>query len=153
MEKTYDALDNGVGHLVGVEELGLGLATVGALGVPPAGSITIESGTSTVDGDLVASDGDEGAVPLLVAEGGGTLEDDVGLGLEASQVKSGAGRDGNVVESDGGASLLVLDSRSSVGEGTAVTLGEGGGSSNDGCGSQCHSREGSEKMHSESWNE
>jgi len=129
---------------VGVEELGLGLATVGALGVPPAGSIAIESGTSAIDGDVVARDGDERALPLLVTEGGGTLEDDVGALREVGQVEGGAGRDSDVVEGDGGARLFVLDGISGVGESAAVALG---GSGDDRGGSQCHGGEGSEEMH------
>jgi hypothetical protein len=88
--ETYDALDDGVGHLVSVEHLGLGLATVSALGVPPTGSISVESGTSAVDGDVVTRDRDERTLPLLVAEGGGTLEDDVGALLQIGQVEGGA---------------------------------------------------------------
>ena len=133
-----------------VEHLGLGLATVGALGVPPTGSISIESGTSAVDGDVVARDGDEGTLPLLVAESGGTLEDDVGTLLEVGQVEGGAGRDSNVVEGDSGARLLVLDGISGVGESAAVALG---GSSNNRGGSQCHGGEGSEEMHVKRLNE
>jgi hypothetical protein len=129
---------------VGVEELGLVLATVRALGVPPAASITIESGTSAVDGDVVAGDGDEGTLPLLVTESGSTLEDNVGTLLEVGQVKSGAGRNLNIVEGDGGARLLVLDGIGGVGESAAVALG---GSSNNRGGSQCHGGEGSEEMH------
>jgi hypothetical protein len=129
---------------VGVEELGLFLAAVGALSVPPAGSVTIESGTSAVDGDGIAGDGDEGTSPLLVTEGGGTLEDDVGTLGKTGQVKGGAGRDGNAVEGDGGARLLVLDGRGGIGESAAVALG---GSSDDRGGSQCHGGEGSEEMH------
>lgn len=37
-----DVLDLGVGQAVSVEELGLGLAAVGSLAVPPAGTITVE---------------------------------------------------------------------------------------------------------------
>ena len=131
---------------MGVEELGLFLAAVGALSVPPAGSVTIESGTSAVDGEGVAGDGDEGTGPLLVTEGGGTLEDNVGTLVETGQVKSGAGRDRNVVEGDGGARLLALDGSGGVGESAAVALG---GSSDDRGGSQCHGGEGSEEMHGE----
>ena len=149
-DRTYDALDDGVGHLVGVEELGLFLAAVGSLSVPPAGSIAVESGTSAIDSDGVTGDGDEGTGPLLVAEGGSALEDDVGTLGEVGQVEGGAGRDGNVVEGDGGARLLVLDSIGGVGESAAVALG---GSSDDRGGSQCHGGEGSEEMHVKRLNE
>lgn len=52
-----DVLDVRVGHLVSVEELGLGLATVGTLAVPPSATLTVKDGSrSTDDGDLVARD-------------------------------------------------------------------------------------------------
>ena len=70
-----------------VEELGLGLAAVGTLGVPPARSITIKSCTSTIDSERVTRDGNERARPLLVSEGGCALEDDVrSLQSEEEQV-------------------------------------------------------------------
>lgn len=127
-----------------VEELGLVLAAVGALGVPPAASIAVESGTSAVDGDVVTGDGDEGTLPLLVTESGSTLEDNVGALLEVGQVKGGAGRNLDIVEGDGGARLLVLDGIGGVGESAAIALG---GSRDDRGGSQCHGGEGSEEMH------
>lgn len=61
-----------------VEELGLGLAAVRALGVPPASTITVESSTSTVDSERVTRDGDKRASPLLVSKGGSALENDMG---------------------------------------------------------------------------
>ena len=61
-----------------VEELGLGLATVRALGVPPASTIAVESSTSTVDSERVTRDGDQRTLPLLVSKGGSALEDDMG---------------------------------------------------------------------------
>jgi hypothetical protein len=45
--------------------------------------------------------------------------------FELSKVESCSGRDGNVVEDDGRAAALVLDSRGSVGEGAAGTGFEG----------------------------
>jgi hypothetical protein len=75
---TYQSLDDRVCHRVGVEELGLGLAAVRALGVPPASTITVESSTSTIDSERVARDGDKRASPLLVSKGGSALEDDMG---------------------------------------------------------------------------
>lgn len=74
-----DALDLGVDQFVGIEELGLLLAAVTPLAIPPAGSITIENGTGgSPDSDISPGDGDQGARPFLVAEGGGSLEDDLG---------------------------------------------------------------------------
>lgn len=72
------ALDGGLLHGVGVEELGLGLATVRALAVPPLGAVAIDNvARGAGDGDVSAGDRDQGAFPLLVAEGSGTLEDDL----------------------------------------------------------------------------
>jgi hypothetical protein len=54
-----DALDLGVDHLVGIEELGLGLAAVSSLAIPPAGTISIENGTrSSLDSNVSSGDGD-----------------------------------------------------------------------------------------------
>jgi hypothetical protein len=60
-----------------VEELGLSLATVGALGVPPARAIAIESSTGTIDSERITRDGNERARPLLVSKSGCALEDDM----------------------------------------------------------------------------
>ena len=74
---TYQTLDDRVCHGVGVEELGLGLAAVRTLGVPPACTITIESSTSAIDSERVTRDGNKRTLPLLVSKGGSTLEDDM----------------------------------------------------------------------------
>lgn len=72
------ALDGGLLHGVGVEELGLGLASVGALAVPPLGAVAIDDmARGAGDSDVSSGDGDQGAFPLLVSEGSGTLEDDL----------------------------------------------------------------------------
>jgi hypothetical protein len=75
---TYQTLDDRVRHGVSVEELGLGLAAVRALGVPPASTITVEGSTSTVDSERVTRDGNKRTLPLLVSKGGSALEDDMG---------------------------------------------------------------------------
>jgi hypothetical protein len=50
-----DVLDLGVDHLVGVEKLRLGLAAIGSLSVPPAGTITVKDGTGgSLDSDVSA---------------------------------------------------------------------------------------------------
>lgn len=134
---------------MGVDELGLLLAAVGALGVPPTLSIAIESGTSAVNGDVVAIDTDKRTFPLLVAESGGTLEDDLGARLQAGEVEGLASGDLDVGKSDGRARLLVgLDILGTAGaaERAAVALVDDGGSS-QGRGSQCHGGEGSEEVH------
>jgi len=75
---TYQTLDDRVRHRVSVEELGLGLAAVGTLGVPPASTITVEGSTSAIDGERVTRDGNKRALPFLVSKGGSALEDDMG---------------------------------------------------------------------------
>ena len=73
-----EALDGGVGQAVGVKGLWLGLATVGALAIPPLGSVEVDDMASgTGDGDVRTRDRDQRSLPLLVAEAGGTLEDDL----------------------------------------------------------------------------
>lgn len=72
-----DVVEDGVSQAVGGEELGLLLATVSALAVPPTGTVSVEGGTGTVDSDLLSRDLQKRASPLLVAPGGGTLEDDL----------------------------------------------------------------------------
>jgi hypothetical protein len=73
-----DVLDLGVDHLVGIEELGLGLAAVCSLSIPPASTISIEDGTrGSLDSDVSSRDGNQGAGPFLVAEGGLSFEDDL----------------------------------------------------------------------------
>lgn len=67
-----------VRQVVGVEELGLGLAAVGALSVPPSGTVGVEVGAGRAfNGDLVALDLQKRAIPLLVAPSGLALEDDL----------------------------------------------------------------------------
>jgi hypothetical protein len=74
--------DVGLVQLVRVEELGLGLAAVATLGVPPAGAVAVDLGAGLLlDGDGGSGDRDQGALPLFVAEGGFSLEDDLSRGL------------------------------------------------------------------------
>lgn len=73
-----DVLNLGVGQTVGVEELGLGLAAVCSLAVPPAGTISVQlRACRTLDGDGGSGNGDQRSFPFLVAEGGGSFEDDL----------------------------------------------------------------------------
>lgn len=73
------ALDDGVAvKLVGVEELGLVDTAVGALAVPPPATVTINQvALGTSDRDIGSGNTDQRTVPLFVAEGRGTLEDDL----------------------------------------------------------------------------
>ena len=73
-----DALEGRVLNIVDVHELGLGLATVGALAVPPAGTVTVDD-TAVGHGDsqVLTTEADQGTLPFLVAERSGTLEGDL----------------------------------------------------------------------------
>lgn len=156
--QDVQALDVGALEAVGVEELGLGLAAVAALAVPPAGALAVNGVSGgTVDLDVAAGEGDEGSLPLLVAEGGLALEGDLfrswsvkvprsgsvaagflrtkcrtygGAGLEAGHVEGGTGGDGNAVQDNAGAAGLALDGGGGIGEGAAgagLNLGNRGG--------------------------
>lgn len=134
------ALDAGRAlEAVGIEELGLGLAAVGALAVPPLGTVAInDMARSTDNFDVAARDADERTAPLLVAEGGGALEGDGGAILQAGEIQSSTGRDGDVVQDDAGAGALALDGRGSIGEGARGPLSElsGGSGSEGGAGAE-----------------
>lgn len=147
-----DVLDLGVCHLVGVEELGLGLAAVGTLAVPPSATLAVNNGArSTDNGDLVTRNGNKRTAPLLIAKGSGTLEGDGGARSQTGQIKGGSSGDNGIVDDNAGARLLLLEnvgssrgsresttaalleSRSSVG-GTADKSGNGeAGELNHGC--------------------
>lgn len=64
--------------IMGIEELGLGLATVGTFTVPPTCAVGVQVGTAgTLDGDSSTRNLQQGATPFLVSPGGLTLEDDL----------------------------------------------------------------------------
>lgn len=68
--------DSRVIQVMGIEELGLRLATVGTLAIPPALSSTVDSvvgGAS--NNDVGTRDLNEGSVPFLVSKGGLAVED------------------------------------------------------------------------------
>jgi hypothetical protein len=136
------ASDGGLLQGVRVEELWLGLATVGTLSVPPLGTVTVKDGAgSTSDGDVGTRDGDKRTRPLLVTEGGLTLKDDLGTLGQTSKVKSGTGWDGHAADGNGAARGLALDSSRGTGESTGGTLADhswsgGWGGSDHGCGGQ-----------------
>jgi hypothetical protein len=65
-------------EIMGIEELGLGNATVATFAVPPTRTIGVEVGTAgTLDGDSSTGDLEEWATPFLVSPGGLTFEDDL----------------------------------------------------------------------------
>lgn len=104
-----DVVDVRVNHLVGSEELRLGLATVGALGVPVLLAEAVQrSAGGTLDGDASAGNVQKRSLPLLVAEGGLALEDDLGVVLQLGEVQGGSRRDGDILEGDGRARSLLL---------------------------------------------
>lgn len=122
--QDLDVVDGGLAlQGVSVEELWLGLSTVGTLAIPVLGSVTIENASGgTGNSDVSSGDGDERTGPLFVTEGGSTLEDNVGTRFEASQVEGGSGWNGDGADDDGCAGSLGLDGSS----GTAGS-GEGAG--------------------------
>lgn len=118
------ALDGRAVELMGVEEFRLVLAAVGALAVPPFGSVAIDKMTArTLDGDVGTGEADQGTLPLLVVEGSSTLESDGSAVLEVGQIKSLASRDGNVLEHDVAAALLAIFGVRGGREGAGVTSG------------------------------
>lgn len=73
-----EVLDGGLLERVCVKHLGLGLAAVAALAVPPLGAIAVNDVTrSAGDSDVGTGHGNERAFPLLVAERGGAGESDL----------------------------------------------------------------------------
>lgn len=75
---NIQASDGRVIEIVGIEELWLGLSTIGSLAVPPALSTAVDGVVgSTGNDDVGAGDTDERSIPLLVAEGSLALEDDL----------------------------------------------------------------------------
>lgn len=76
---NVQVIDRGrAGQTVSGKELGLCLATVSTLAIPPAGTIRVElRAAGTGDGDILALDLQHGARPLLIAPSGCTLEDDL----------------------------------------------------------------------------
>jgi hypothetical protein len=78
--ENVQALDVGVLKRVCAEELGLGLSTVAALGVPPSLTLAVNRVTrGTLDEEVVSGEGNQGTSPLLVAKGSLALEDDLRL--------------------------------------------------------------------------
>ena len=109
--------DDRVGQAVGVEELGLGLATIGALSIPSLGTIAIDHGARrTSDGDRGSTERDKGSRPLLVTEGGGSNELNRCPGGELCHVKCGPCWHCDVAKDDAGALGLAGNGGSSGGE-------------------------------------
>lgn len=149
--EDVEVVDVGVLHGVGVEEFGLRLAAVAALGIPPTLTLTVDGVTrGTVDGQFATAEGDERTLPLLVAKGGLALEGDVSAVLELGQVKGGAGGDGDVLENNGTAAGLVLDGGGGIGKGARSTGVDGGG---DGDGDQAGEENDGGTQHLENNNE
>lgn len=71
-------LDVGVLEGVGAEELGLGLATVAALGIPPTLTFTVNGvARGTLNEEVVSGESNQGAFPQSIAKGSLSLEDDL----------------------------------------------------------------------------
>lgn len=153
-----EVVNLGVGKLVGSKELGLSSAAVATVTIPVLVTLTVENSARALNSDLVTGDFDKGTLPLLVAPGGGALEDDLGVVLEVAEVKSLSSGDLEAVEDDGAARLLGshgLLGTAGAGEGAAVALGVGvdivlaGGSrrSSEGAASQGSDEDGGELGH------
>lgn len=112
-------VDLGVSELMCRKELGLSNATVSSLSIPIFLTTSIEHSTRALNSDLVSRDLHQWSLPLLVAPGGGSLEDDLGVVLELAEVQGLAAGDSDVVEDDGSARGLRL-----AGLGGAVGAGE-----------------------------
>lgn len=87
--------DGAVRQIMGVEELGLRLAAVGALAVPPTGTVGVEVGPGgAFDGDLGALDLQQRAIPLFIAPSSLAFKDDLDTGYQQSQPPRGRGSGG-----------------------------------------------------------
>jgi hypothetical protein len=143
---NVEALDGGLLQAVGVEELGLGDTTVGALTVPPLGTVSVDNvARGSGDSDVSTGDADERSIPLLVLKSRGTLElwlvlayvilfhsssnhcqyrspsstySDGSTAGQASEIESSAGRDSDAAQDDVGARSLASAGRGRGGEGT-----------------------------------
>lgn len=73
--------DSRVIQAVCIEELGLGLATVRAPGIPPAGSIAVDDMARFArDVDVLSRQADQRALPFFISEGCLALENDLASG-------------------------------------------------------------------------
>ena len=115
-------IDVGVLHLVGIEELGLLLAVIASLAIPPTGTITLDLTTrGLVDSNGVAGNRDQRTNPLLVTKGGGTGKGNNSALVESSKIKSFTSGNSNILQNDGGTRLLASNSRLSILESTTST--------------------------------
>lgn len=65
-------------EIVSSEELGLRLATVATLAIPPTGAVWVQNrAAGTLDGDTIALNLEQRARPLLVTPSSCTLENDL----------------------------------------------------------------------------
>ena len=109
----------GVSKLMSCKELGLCFSTVSSISIPIFLTTSIKHSTRALNSDLVSRDLHKRPLPLLVAPGSGSLEDDLGIVLELAEVQGLAAGDSNVVEDDGSARGLRF-----AGLGGAVGAGE-----------------------------
>lgn len=110
-------------------DLGLCFATVAALAIPPTSTVRVENcARRSLNGDLVATDAQERAGPLLVAPCRGTLKDHSGVIGKLGEIKSGARGNSHVVQNNGSAGSLRFGGRCSA---SRAREGAGGGSLDD----------------------
>lgn len=87
---------------MGVEELGLLLAAVSSLAVPPARSAAVNHmARRTCHGDVGSGHSDQWALPFFVAECGFSFENDLGSCVQFGQVKRFSRWDHDVLEDNG----------------------------------------------------
>jgi hypothetical protein len=121
--------------VMGVHLLWLLLSSIGTLTIPPLSAVAVNNvATGTIDGNLSTRDRDQWSFPLLIREGGSTLEGDLQmLGrflltdmrayssaiLQLGKIESSSSRDSHILDDNGGTRSLVLDRSRSIGEGAA----------------------------------
>lgn len=70
--------DSRISKIMGVEELGLSLATIATFAIPPTSSVGVKIGaTGALDGNSSTRDLEEWTTPFLITPGSLTLEDDL----------------------------------------------------------------------------
>lgn len=94
LDLTYvDVLNGGRDHVVSIEELWLGLATIRSISVPPGGSTSIKVGTTCLsDRNIGPRDRNKGSAPLFVTKGSNTFEDDLRVLAMLEEGKFGSDR-------------------------------------------------------------
>lgn len=95
-----------------ITNLGLCLATITALAVPPTSTVGVENRAGrSLDCDLIAANVQERAGPLFVTPCRGALEDHSGVVGKLGEIEGGARRNSYVIQDNSGAGSLRLGGR------------------------------------------